>query len=172
MVALHKYLIPLKTKSLLKKHDPGRRSMNYQQAKKIGLLFCMHSFYAFESIRSFENKLKKDGKEVVVLSYLPSNVENFDFHYDFFTQKDFSLFGGIKALNIEKFLQQPLDLLICLDPAPNIYIEFLLAASNARFRIGPYRPEQEQLFELMIKVKEQSDVAELINQIYHYTNEL
>lgn len=172
MVLLHNYLIPLKTRSLLKKNDKSRRSMNYQQARKIGLVFTMNSFLAYEAIRSFENKLQKDGKEVFVLSYLPENVENFDFRYDFFTQKDFSLFGSIQAGNIQKFLQHPLDLLICLDLNPNIYIEHLLAASNARFRIGQYQNDREELFELMIKTGEGNDIAELINQIYHYTNEL
>ena len=146
--------------------------MNYREARKVGLLFSMHSFFAFEAIRSFENKLKKDGKEVVVMSFLPANVENFDFHYDFFTQKDFSFFGSIQAANIDKFLQHQFDLLICLDLTPNIYIEYLLAASTARFRIGPYLNDRENLFELMIRIGEGSDLPELINQIYHYTNEL
>ena len=102
MSMLHNSILPLKTKSLLKEKK-GRTSMNYRQAHKIGLLFTMNSFFDFETIRSFENKLKKDGKEIFVLSYLPANVENFDFHYDFFTQKDFSFFGSIQAANIEKF---------------------------------------------------------------------
>ena len=172
MTQLHSSLIPYKTRSLIKKGAKGRRSINYRHARKVGILFSMNSFYDFETVRSFENKLKKEGKEVVVMSYLPANVENFDFHYDFFTQKDFSFFGSLKAANVEKFLQQPFDLLICLDRSLSIYIEFLLAASAAHFRIGPYISKREDLFELMIRIREGSDLNELINQIYHYTNEL
>ena len=146
--------------------------MNYRLARKVGLLFSMHNVFDFEAIRSFENKLKKDGKEVIVMSYLPAGVENFDFHYDFFSQKDFSFFGKVEAANIEKFVKQPFDLLICLDLAPNMYLEYILAASAAHFRIGPHLPERESLFELMINTGKENDLTELINQIYHYTNEL
>lgn len=172
MVSLHNTLLSFRIRSLQKKGSKSRRSMNYREARKIGLLFSMNNFYDFEAIRSFENKLKKDGKEVIVMSYLPANVENFDFHYDFFTQKDFSFWGNVQAGNVDKFVQQPFDLLICLDLAPNVYIEFLLAASAARFRIGPHLNEREDLFELMINTGKVNDLSELIKQIYHYTNEL
>lgn len=172
MGLLHNTLIPFKTRGLLKKGHSSRRSINYRLARRIGLIFSMDNLFVFEAIRSFEHKLKKEGKEVEVISYLPANVENFDFHYDFFTQKDFSFFGNVLAANIEKFVNQPFDLLICLDLAPNVYIEHILAASAAHFRIGPHISEREDLFELMIGIDEKNDVSELINQIYHYTNEL
>lgn len=172
MVALHDTIIPFKTKRLLKKGSKGRRSMNYREAKKVGLLFSMSNFYDFEAIRSFETRLKKEGKEVSVMSFLPTDAENFDFHFDFFTGKDFSLWGNVQAANVEKFITQPFDLLICLDLAPNVYIEYLLAASAARFRIGPHLSEREGLFELMINTGKENDLSELIKQIYYYTNEL
>lgn len=169
---MHSTFIPFKTKALLKKTRKSRNSVNYRNARRIGILFSMSSLSDFEAIRKFENQLKKEGKEVNALSYLARDVENFDFHYDFFTQKDFSFFGSVQTDNIRKFLQQPFDLLICLDWKPNIYLEYLLAASAAHFRIGPYICGREGLFELMISLPEESALSELINQIYHYTNEL
>ncbi len=172
MQYLHQTLIPYRTKGMLKQSLSARKSMNYREARKVGVLFSMNSLEDFESIRSFEAKLKKDGKEVVVLCYLPKNVENFDFHYDFFTNKDFNFWGSVQAENVQKFLQQSFDILICLDREPNFYLEYLLAATKARFRVGAHSPQREALFELMIRQSEGKEIKELIQQIIHYTNEL
>jgi hypothetical protein len=173
MEFLHHTLIPYRTKSMLKQALSTRKSMNYREARKIGILFSMNNLEDFEAIRSFETKLKKDGKEVVVLCYLPKDGENFDFHYDFFSNKDFNFWGNIQADNIQQFLKHSFDLLICLDREPNFYLEYLLAATKARFRVGAHSQQREGLFELMIRQPEGSrEIKELIQQIYHYTNEL
>ena len=171
MSFLHKTLVPLRTRSQLRNNHLKRSSMPYRQVRKIGVVFTMNNLDDYEAIRAFENRLKKEGKEVIVLCYLPKDVENFHFHYDIFTLKDFSATGEVKASNIANFLQQKFDYLICLDKQPNMYIEYLLAASQARFRIGNYTSGKESLFELMIGLPEQEPVAKLIQQIYHYTNE-
>lgn len=172
MSVLHNKLLPFKTRSLVKKAPASRRSMNYKEARHIGILFSMQSEEEFETIRAFEKKLQKDGKKVNVLCYLPDKVENFNFQYDIFNQKDFSTWGSIQAANVQAFISQPFDILICLERNPNLYIEHLMAASQANFRIGPYHNEREALFELMIRQPEGAELSELLKQIYHYTNEL
>lgn len=165
-------LLSFKTRKLIRKAFQDRRSMNYKDARKIGILFCMSDKEQYESIRQFEKKIKKDGKEVLVLCFLPEKIENFDYHYDVFGSKDFSKMGNVQADNVNKFISQSFDILICLEKAPNLYLEYLMAASHALFRIGPYINEKESLFELMIQQPEGGELEELINQIYHYTNEL
>lgn len=172
MQFLHQALIPYRTNHLLQQEGKSRSSLNYREAREIGILFSMNSLDDYEAIREFEAKLKKDGKEVIVLCYLPKGVENFDFHYDIFTNKDFNIWGKVQAGNIQQFMQRSFDLLICLDTAPNFYLEHLLAASKARFRIGPHSQRHEALFELMIRQAEGSELKELTKQIYHYTNKL
>lgn len=172
MSVLHNKLLPYKTRALIRKAAKSRRSMNYKDARHIGILFSMQSQEEFESIRAFEKKLQKDGKKVSVLCYLHEKVENFNFHYDIFNGKDFSLWGKIQAANVQAFISQPFDILICLESSPNFYIEYLMAASQAHFRIGPHASEKEDLYELMIRQPEGAELNELLKQIYHYTNEL
>ncbi|AHM58317.1 hypothetical protein D770_00205 [Flammeovirgaceae bacterium 311] len=171
MSFLHATILPMRVRSQLRNNRSKRGSVTYREAKKIGVLFTMNSLDDYEAIRDFENRLKKDGKEVKVLSYLPKNVENFHFHYDIFTNTDFSATGQVKAANIHTFLEQNFDYLICLDKTPNLYLEYILAASAARCRIGNYAENKEPLFELMIRLNGKDSVSNLIQQIYHYTNE-
>lgn len=172
MSALHNTLLSYKTRALVKKAPTIRRSMNYKDARHIGILFSMQSEEEFDSIRAFEKKLQKEGKKVCVLCFLPEKTENFNFHYDIFTKKDFSVWGGMQTENVKTFAGQAFDILICLDRTSNLYIEYLMAASLAHFRIGPYEEKREPYFELMIQLHEGAELNELLNQIYHYTNEL
>lgn len=172
MQFLHQALLSYRTNQLLQKEGNGRSSLNLREARQVGILFSMNSLDDYEAIREFEAKLKKEGKEVIVLCYLPKGVENFDFHYDIFSNKDFNTWGKAQAENIQQFMQHPFDLLICLDAEPNFYLGYLLAASKARFRIGPHSQRHEALFELMIRQAEGSELKELTKQIYHYTNKL
>lgn len=171
MSFLHTTTLPLRIRSLLRHNKTKHGSLPYAEAKKVGILFTMNNLDDYEAIRNFENKLKKDGKEVSVLCYLPKNVENFHFHYDIFSSTDFSATGEAKAKNIHAFREQKFDYLLCLEQTPNLYQEYILAGSSARFRIGNYSENKEPFFELMIKLKEQASVQDLIQQIYHYTNE-
>ena len=171
MSFLHDNILPWRIRSQIREKRVKRGSTPYREAKKIGILFTMNNLDDYEVIRGFENKLKKEGKEVKVLSYLPKNVENFHFHYDIFSHTDFAAFGQIKAHNIHEFIEQRFDYLICLDKAPNLYIQYILAASAARFRIGTHIDNKEALYELMIRLNGHDSVDNLIQQIYHYTNE-
>ncbi|MBW3545764.1 MAG: hypothetical protein KY428_09255 [Bacteroidetes bacterium] len=171
MSYLHKSILPIRTRKQLRQNRSRRMSTTYREAKSVGIVFTMHHLEDYEAIRQFENKLKKDGKVVKVLSYLPKNVENFDFHYDIFSHTDFTATGKIKAENIKEFIQQKFDYLICLDKAPNMYIDYIMAASAACFRIGNYGENKEPLFELMIRQNGSDSVSNLIKQIQHYTNE-
>ncbi len=171
MAYLHNTILPMRIRKQVRNNRTRRSSTSYREAKSIGIVFTMQSLDDYEAIRNFENKLKKDGKAVKVLCYLPKNVENFHFHYDIFSHTDFTALGKVKARNIEEFLEQKFDYLICLDKTPNLYIEYLLAASAARFRIGNYSENKEPLFELMIRLNGSDSVSNLITQIHHYTNE-
>lgn len=171
MAFLHTTLLPMRTRSQMRKNRPKRGSTPYKDVRRVGMLFTMSNLDDYEAIRAFESRMKKEGKEVQVLCYLPKNVENFHFHYDIFTNTDFSATGEVKASNIANFLEQKFDYLICLDKTPNMYIEYLLAASQARFRIGNFTNGKESLFELMIGLPEHETIAKLIQHIYHYTNE-
>lgn len=171
MSYLHTSLLPLRIRSQYKNNRAKRGNVPYKQARTVGLLFTMHSLDDYEAIRNFESKLKKDGKEVKGLSFLPKNMENFHFHYDIFSSTDFSAFGQVKAGNINTFIEQKFDYLVCLDTESNLYIEYILAASAARFRIGNYAENKEPLFDLMIRQTGTQTVSNLIQQIIHYTNE-
>lgn len=172
MFGLHKKIVVLKTNRLIKKEAKSRQAVNYFKARKVGLVFTIEDMEKHEQIKKFVKMLELDHKEVSVLAYLGKGKHNHEFKFDFFTSKDFTFWGDFNSNYLEKFAAQPFDYLFNLDLASNVYIENLLARSNAKCRIGGYNGHSDRFFEMMVKIDQAGGFNTLVDQIYHYTKAL
>lgn len=133
-----------------KKNTTLRSALPYDQAKSFGLLYMVEDLKKHELVKRLVHQLEQEGKKVRVLTYLGKKKENFEFKFDFFTDKEVGFFGSLQADNIQEFIKQPFDYLINLDLAPNVLIKKIVALSKAHCRVGRHLPENEEFFELMI----------------------
>jgi len=129
-----------------------RGSMPYKQAQKVGIIFSVEDKAKHDQIKEFVKRLEHDGKQVTVISFLPKKKENYEFLFDFFTDKDLTFWGNN---------------LFYIDNEPNPLIINLLAKSKAKCRVGKYVDDIEPFFELMIESKE--GTKGLIDGMYKYT---
>jgi hypothetical protein len=159
-----------KTRSLLKSNHALRTSLPYRQAQSIGIIFSVEDKRKHDDIKEFVRRLELEGKHVKVMSFLPKNKENYDFLYDFFTDKDLSFWGAITSENAIRFADMPFDFLYYLDTVPNPLILNILARSKARCRVGKFFEKGEGYFELMLEVKD--GTKSLIDTIHKYTSKL
>ncbi len=127
--------------------------MPLAEVQKVGILFEVEDLKKHEAIKQFAHQLEMEGKKVQVLSFLGKGKENFEFKYDFFTEKEVSFWGQFKDDNIIKFQNSPFDYLFNFDVEPNLFIKKILANSQATCRVGRHLPENEMYFEWMIAHK-------------------
>lgn len=165
-------LIKYRTLAHLKKNKALREAVPYSQAKKIGIIYSSDTYDKFKGIKSFVVELENEGKKVEVLNYLGKNRDNHEFLFNYFKTNDFTFWGGYKAKHLESFTEKTFDYLIHLDTNSNIYIENILAASNAKCRIGPHISNKREFYELMFSVHKNEGTTELIRQIKHYTKKI
>ncbi|MGK7391558.1 MAG: DUF1493 family protein [Candidatus Cyclobacteriaceae bacterium M2_1C_046] len=161
-------LLTYRTKKLALKKPRRNCSISYSDAKRTGIIFTVDDLEKHEMIKSFIKKLKKDEKNVEVLCYLPKGKENYEFVFNYFTEKDVTFFGKFNNSDVIRFAASNFDYLFCLDCNPNPMIESVLALSKSNCRIGCYHPEKDRFYELMIQPKDKSTET-LINDIYRYT---
>ena len=167
---LSKKILVHKTRSLIKKNQPPRLSPSYQHAAKMGVIFSTEDLAKHNTIKGLVNKLKADGKEVTVLTFLPKDRHNFEFKFDYFTAGDFSIFGNHTSKDALDFAAQPFDYMFYIDLEPNPFIENLVAMSKAKCRVGRYsRSSDQDLFEFMIRTREKGTNQELADEMYRYT---
>ncbi len=98
-------LLKARTDWELRKNKASRISMPYTQALNVGVIFTVEDKQKHDSIKEFVKKLEADGKKVQVIEFLPEDKDNYEFKFDFFSQKDVSFWGKITARECHSFFR-------------------------------------------------------------------
>ncbi len=160
----------MRTAKALKKNKSLRASLPYKKALHVGILFSVEDKQKHTDIKEFIHQLEQDGKKVQVLEYLPLKKENYEFMFDFFTEKDLDFWGKINSTSALKFSEAPFDYLFYIDREPNPLALYLLASSKAHCRVGRFTESESPFFEMMI---EQNGTNKgLIETMYKYAKQL
>jgi hypothetical protein len=160
-----------KTSVLLKKQKPSsRNSIPYKKALTTGIIFTVEDKQKHFAIKDFIKKLEGDGKHVQVLEYLPEKTENYEFKFDFFSDKDVTFWGNIRSENALQFADAPFDFLFYLDLNPNPMVMNILARSHAKCRVGKFWDNSDHYLDFMIDSV--SNTQALLETLYKYVSQL
>ena len=159
-----------KTNLLIKKQKSSRTSVPWKKALTVGVIFTVEDKQKHFAIKDFIRKLEHDGKHVQVLEYLPEKTENFEFKFDFFTDKDITFWGNINSANALQFADAPFDFLFYLDLEPNDMIMNILARSHAKCRVGKYCSGGAGYLDFM--VDSVSNNQAMLETLYKYVSQL
>jgi len=163
-------LLKYRTRSLAKSNKAIRTSLPYKQALSIGVIFTVEDRQKHDEIKEFVRKLEHDGKHVKVMSFLPRNKDNYEFLFDFFTDKDVSFWGNITSDSANHFADSTFDFLFYVDTNPNPLVLNIIARSKARCRVGKFWDNNIAYFEFMLLI--QNGTRALIDGLYKYIHGL
>jgi hypothetical protein len=162
--------LKIKTESYLKKNKALRGSLPYKQAMNMGVIFSVEDKTKHDEIKDFIRHLEQDGKQVKVVCFLPKNKDNYEFMFDFFTDKDLSFWGNIMSPAATAFADTAFDFLYYPDTAPNPLILNLIARSKAKCRVGRFWDRGQAFFEMMIE--NNNGTRSLLDTMYQYSKAL
>ncbi len=123
--------------------------MNIDRAKRIGILFDASDIDNRKSIVRYAEMLRKKGKQVYLLGFIPTVDKEATFGFDFFTKKDIDWAQRVKEEATKKFIDRSFDLFICLSNSSLQYTEYISLQTKASMRIGPVS-EHPTCYDLMI----------------------
>lgn len=156
-----------RTNILLKNSKTLRANVPYRKANDIGIIFTVEDKAKHENVKDLIKKFEQDGKKVTVIEFLPDKKDNYEFRFDFFTERDLSFWGNITSAGALKFAETPFDFLFYLDATPNPMILHLLALSKAKCRVGRAWNDGSSYFEFMIESV--ANIKVLTETMYKYT---
>lgn len=175
MKALALKLLIWRTKRNLKRSaSESKRNPSYVNSKKTGILFTVEDLSKHEAIKYFVKVLEKDQKEVTVLSFLPGDVENYEFKFDYLDWSSLTNFGQINSPLATKFIDSDFDMIFHLDKGNGSpIIENILSRCSKSFKVGLFNNEgKEDLYDLMIRPGTGKGMQEIVEEVYLYTKEL
>lgn len=149
------------------------QGMGLDTARSIGIIFNAKDERTFKQIREFSDKLRGGGlRKVKALGFVPkAEVASFlksSQDFDFFSREDFNWYYKPQGRKVAGFIGESFDILIDLRLNKFTSLLFIVALSRAHFKVGRYRADFKDFYDLMIDVDESKDLPYFISQIEHY----
>ena len=135
-----------------RKNEKNRKAetqLDFNQSKKIGIIIH-ENFEDEEKISSVIDELKALGKKISKIYFLkkPMGLQM----SPWFKASQINLLGQVKSPELDHFLKQKYDYLLCFDDTGNYIIDYIMSMVNSPSRIGLMKPERSYIFEMMIQV--------------------
>lgn len=151
--------------------------IGYNQAKSVGLLFTIEDLEKHKAIKKFIKILENEGKQVQVLTFLPSDKENHEFLFDFIAENDFNFWGKLSNETALRFIENKFDFLLHLDYTQTDFIDNILSKSQAKCRVGILKTDRNEepkisFYEIIIHPDENETVENNLNEIHHYIKKI
>ncbi|MFT5914258.1 MAG: hypothetical protein ACI81T_000745 [Bacteroidia bacterium] len=163
----------LKFRTKRSKNSTKHRTLNYADAKYVGVLFKITDEDKHDYINNFVHSLEKDGKRVEALTFFDRDHNNpYDFKYEFFTQKDISLLGEIKSESVHEFAKKEFDYLFCISRESMDVFDYILTNSRAKCRLGKHEEGKEKRYEIMLQHKEFDSIDKLIAHLMGFVKKI
>ena len=150
-----------------------RQAFNLDNAQSFGILYEAVDQESFETINNFVEVLKRAGKYVQVLGYVPAKR----FEQDYFLKLDFHLYkysdvnwSYIPSKQcVTDFIQRDYDVLIDLSLNEHFPLQYVAALSRAKFKIGKDSVQNQKIHDMLITITEPNfNLKEFIRIIRHY----
>ncbi|MDW7695779.1 hypothetical protein R9C00_24895 [Flammeovirgaceae bacterium SG7u.111] len=169
---LKDYFLKRKINKALQKEKSPHTTLNYDDVRKVGVLIYLPKKEQHKYINKFVSDLKGEGKEVVALACFdnkaPEEAFNFRFHY--LSPEHVSFWGNITSENALSFAETSFDYLFCITADPDMMgVQYVLAHSKAKCRVGIYQKGMTNFYELMVALKEGESIEKGIKDMRHYT---
>lgn len=87
-----------------------------------------------------------------------------------FSSLDITLLGKLRSASLKRFLAHRFNRLFCLGSKPTPALDFVLAHTRAKQRIGSYIPGSTKFLDLQVKVNEKTNNQQLAKTMLHYAD--
>jgi hypothetical protein len=137
---------------LLRKQEALRQGhlLTYAQVRQVGLLFRAPKKEQAMAVDLLIKGLLNDGKSVSAFTFLDNEPSpECKVAFKSFRPTDIDQWGRIKLELVNRFIDTPLDYLICISTGPSTEFEHLILRSKAYCRIGNSQTGMPHLFDLV-----------------------
>lgn len=156
----------------LKKVVRKKKVIGFDAAKKIGILYDCSQEDHYREVVNLVKRLEQQGKTVHALGFVRHKempqYTMAQLNFSYCHRSDFSLTFKLKSPQLQNFSRAGFDLIMDLSPNDLFFMKFLAGLCNATFKAGTYTEEYVDLYDLMIREKDDTGIHELIEHMLHY----
>ena len=148
---------------------------DFASAKYVGVVCSPQDEENTKHLRDFLYHLTQKGIQYSVFAYFDGNEIPENYLYwkglDFITRKDLDFFFIPKSQVVDKFINEPFDILINCTVAHYFPVEYISQLSVAKCKVGVMR-EDDSCYDLMIDVKKNQTLEYFLKNLEKYLSNL
>ena len=152
-----------------------KKLFDFDSAKYIGVLASPQDEITTGHLKNFLHYLSQKGIKYLVFGYFDGkNIpENFLYwkEIDFFTRKDLNFFFMPQNPIVDKFINEPFDMLINCNIAHHFPLEYISQLSVAKCKVG-IMCEDESCFDLAIDIHKNPTIEYFLKNLEIYLTNL
>lgn len=163
-------------RALLREAMPDRRPVakNLAASVKIGIVYVATDEQAHAHVRNYVKRIKEDHgiHRIQCLGYFDDKVmPNYlaaKLHFDAIHQKDLNWYRIPGGNTVNNFIAEEFDVLIDLTLTDYLPIQYIVAKSRARFKVGRWGDSNKHFLDMMIDMAGANSLPQFIAQVDRY----
>lgn len=147
---------------------------NLASAAKVGIIYQAKDEASHQQVRNYVKKIKEDLgiHKIMALGFvdekaLPHYMAP-KLHFDAFCQKDLNWYRIPGGNTVNNFITEEHEVLIDLTMDDVLPVQYILAKSRARFKVGRFGESNRHFLDMMIDMAGSQSLPQLITQVDHY----
>ncbi|MFN8352780.1 MAG: hypothetical protein U0U25_15030 [Flavobacteriales bacterium] len=161
---------------LLRETMPDRRPVarNLAHCVKVGIVYFAEDEKAHMDVRNYVKKMKDELglHKIQCLGYFDGKELPFHLHaklnFDAFCQKDLNWYRIPGGNTVNNFIAEEHDVLIDLTMDDHLPLQYIVAKSRARFKVGRFTEANKRFLDMMIDTAGAHSLPQLITNIDRY----
>ena len=153
-----------------------KKLYDFASAKYVGVLCSPQDVFTTAYLKEFLHSLSRKGIKYSVYGYFDGETIPENFLYlkdiDFITKQDLNFLFIPKEPVMQKFVNEPFDMLINCNLNDYFPVEYMSKLSMAKFKVGIRREEGEQPYDLMIDISKNPTIEYFIENLEIYLSNL
>jgi hypothetical protein len=163
-------------RALLKEARQDRSPLpkNLAVANKVGMLYVAHDEQAHTQVRNYVKKIKEELglTRIMALGYFPGKALPFHLHtklnFDAICLKDLNWYRIPQGNTVQNFMAEEYEIIIDLTMEDRLPIQYIMAKSRARFKVGRWSESNKKILDMMIDMAGSRSLPQMIQQVHHY----
>lgn len=164
------------TRRLLRDLPADRRPIarNIALARKIAIVYVVEDEASHNHVRNYVKRIKEELgiSNIMALGYSDEKLLPHYLHaklnFDAICQKDLNWYRIPQGNAVQNFMAEEYEILIDLTLQDRLPIQYIVAKSRARFKVGRLSDSNKRLLDMMIDMAGSQSLPQYIQQVHRY----
>ncbi|MBK8227892.1 MAG: hypothetical protein IPK70_12060 [Flavobacteriales bacterium] len=147
---------------------------NIALSRKVAIVYVVEDEAAHNQVRNYVKRLKEELglSNIMALGYSDQKVMPHFLHaklnFEAICLKDLNWYRIPQGNTVQNFMAEEYEIIIDLTLEDRLPIQYILAKSRARFKVGRWSESNKKIHDMMIDMAGSRSLPQLIQQVHHY----